>query len=116
MNIKVLRDTAAFDSFFVESALADVPPPAIIASVLLVTTEPDKNVMDFPEVCVQACVVTRAMKWTHLVETSQCANVPWSVSYNELVSEQRADSPLKSLLDMVQPTGEVNNNSPVASV
>ncbi|XP_036965436.1 uncharacterized protein LOC119025698 isoform X3 [Acanthopagrus latus] len=40
---------------------ADVPPPAIVASAPLVTTEPDKSVTDFPE-AFRACAVTRAMK------------------------------------------------------
>lgn len=84
-------------------------------------SSPDKNVTDFPEV-FRACAVTRAMKRAQLVKTGPadmdddsqkhdvtCVNVPWSIPHSELVSEQEADSSLRSLLDMVRPSGEVKH-------
>lgn len=69
----------------------------------LVSSEPDRNATEFPEVFA-ACVVTPAMKQAQLIETKfpetddysqqhdvTCADVPWSVCHSELVSDQRAD-------------------------
>lgn len=99
----------------------DVPPP-IVVPVPLVSSEPDKNEREFPDVFT-ACAVTRAMARTQAdgssaeeVDSSlqhdvKCSDLPWSVSYSELVEQQQTDVSLKALREMVCPVGEVGNHA-----
>lgn len=114
-----------------EHVWADAPPlpPPFVSSVPLMRKQPDENQSSFPEVFT-ACAVTRSMKrdtpdsvsdpvsdpvkmdgdGSDLVPFS-LPDVSLSVSQEELKLEQRADSSLKGLFDMVLPEDEVKNNS-----
>lgn len=91
---------------------ADGPPPAIVVPEPLVSSGPDINQAEFPDVFA-ACAVTRAQSKSAVkVDTQEqhdvmCPDVPWSVSHSELVKEQEADGSLGVLLEMALPVGEV---------
>ena len=106
---------------------ADAPPPPapVVSSVPLVRKQPDEYQASFPEVFT-ACAVTRSMardtpdSVSEPVKTKgevsdslyfSLSDVPLSASQEELKSEQRADSSLEGLFDMVLPEDEVKNNS-----
>ncbi len=99
---------------------ADTPPSPVVSSVPLVRKQPDKNEKSFPEIFT-ACAVTRSMTRNNLEAVSEhvagndeasdvlvfsLSDAPLSILQEELKVEQRVDTSLKGLFDLVLHTGE----------
>lgn len=96
---------------------ADVSPPARVTVTPLVCSKPDESEVHFPDV-FRACAVTRSKRVDGDHSESVASSprlllpvVPWSVSHDELMHEQKVDSTLKSCMGGVCSPEEVRNRS-----
>lgn len=96
---------------------ADVSPPAKVMWTPQVCSKPDESEVQFPDV-FSACAVTRSKRLDNDYSEGVASSphlllpvVPWSVSHDELMQEQRADSTLKPCVDGVCSPVEVRNLS-----
>lgn len=95
----------------------DVSPPAKVMLTPQVCSKPDESEVQFPDV-FSACAVTRSKRLDNDYSEGVASSphlllpvVPWSVSHDELMQEQRADSTLKPCVDGVCSPVEVRNLS-----
>lgn len=94
----------------------------VVVLVLLGSNGPDENEKQFPEV-FKAFVVTCAINMaSHSADAKardgvtelfvlSLSNKPLAVLHSKLVSEQRADTTLKELFQVVLPVDEVKNHA-----